>query len=103
MIESKKLWLLFLSIFLFAFSYAQDIKWLMGSWTGTAPKKGKIHFSKTIIIDSVYGENFTGTRSNEADDQNHTMIVTSLSGYVNAEKFYMKDEKILYKKDPPHD
>ena len=102
MIQSKKFWLLIFSVFLFALSNAQDLNWLLGTWTGPTKKAGKVHITGKIVVDSVDGENFAGTRSNEADDENHTKIVTAVSGYLTAEKFYMKGGKVLYQKDPPH-
>ena len=103
MIRSKTLWLLILSTFLVAGSYAQDMKWLLGTWTGPVSKAGKFHMSRSIVIDSVSGENFSGTRTNEADDDNHTKIVTAINGHFNEDQFLMRIGEVLYKKDPPHD
>jgi len=105
MIESKKVGLLFFSFFLFIFSYAQDLKWILGTWKGTGTIYGseyKTQFIRTLIIDSVYGDNFKGTRTNEADDRSHAKIITSFSGYVNKNKFHIQYGIILYKKEPPH-
>ncbi len=98
MIDSKNILLLFFLFFLFTFSHAQDVKWMLGTWNGT----GKAHFTRTIVINSVNGNNFTGTRTNEADDRNHTKIITSLSGSINKEKIYMEDGEIIFKREPPH-
>ncbi|MEP6513422.1 MAG: hypothetical protein ABJA79_06110 [Parafilimonas sp.] len=98
MIDSKNILLLFFLFFLFTFSHAQDVKWMLGTWNGT----GKAHFTRTIVINSVNGNNFTGTRTNEADDRNHTKIITSLSGSINKEKIYIEDGKIIFKREPPH-
>ena len=102
MIRSKTLWLLILSTCLVAGSYAQDTKWLLGTWNAPVSKAGKFHMARSILIDSVYGENFSGTSSSEADDDNHTKIVTAIKGHFNENQFMMRIGEVLYRKDPPH-
>jgi hypothetical protein len=74
------------------------MKWMLGTWKGA----GKTHFIRTIVIDSVSGHNFSGTRTIDADDRNQTKIITLISGSINKGKFDISDGKILYKKEPKH-
>src|SRR5438045_3560103 len=98
-IDSNKLRLLFFLIFLHSICGAQDLKWMLGTWKETGEQN---YFIKTIVIDSVYRDSFKGTRTIELHDQNHSEIITAVSGYFNTSKFSMEDVKILYKKDPKH-
>jgi hypothetical protein len=55
----------------------------------------------TLIIDSVSGENFAGTKTIEFNDRSQARVVTSISGYVNKDQLYLRKVALLYKKDPP--
>jgi hypothetical protein len=75
---------------------------LLGTWNAPVGKAGKFHMARSIVIDSVNGENFSGTSSSEADDDNHTKIVTAIKGHFNENQFMMRIGDVLYRKDPPH-
>ena len=99
MITPNKLQFLFLLLFPASISYAQDLKWMLGTWKETGKKN---YLLKTIKIDSVYGNYFSGTREIEVNDRDHPKIITAVSGHLNATGFFMNDGKIVYKKDPPN-
>src|SRR5258706_9074227 len=94
MTRPNKFRLLFFLFFLNSISYAQDINWMLGTWKAT----DKSDFIKTIIIDSVYGNNFTGTRTIEEKRHTRTKIITSLSGHFNKDELFMDDGENSYKK-----
>ena len=54
-----------------------------------------------MIIDSVNGTNFAGTRTNELQDRSRAKIVTSFSGYINNDRIYITNGNVIYKKEPP--
>src|SRR5436190_23796629 len=97
MIKPNKLHLLAFLLFTTSISYAQDLKWMLGAWKETGKKS---YFIKTIKIDSVYGNNFSGTREIEVNERDHPKIITAVKGHFNTNSFFMDDGKILYKKDP---
>ncbi|HYJ63867.1 MAG TPA: hypothetical protein VEV62_09005, partial [Parafilimonas sp.] len=98
----KKLWLLLFFLVWFCFSYSQNINWMLGTWKGTGNPR-TAQFVKTLVIESVAGNNFIGSRSKEANDHNHSKIVTAITGEIGKDTFYIKDVAITFKKDPPHD
>src|SRR5947208_1948 len=97
----KKLGLLLFLLICFRVPYAQNINWMRGTWNGTGNARTS-QFVRTLVIESVAGNNFTGNRSKEANDHNHTKIVTAISGEISKDTFYIKDGAIIFKKDPPH-
>src|SRR5580765_612019 len=96
----RKLLLLFFPFFLFSVVKAQDLNWMLGNWNGTGNVQvnSKFKFTRTIIINSVSGQSFTGTKTNEINDHHHAKIVTSISGYFDKDQFYFKNGMVLYKK-----
>jgi hypothetical protein len=105
MIELRRIWFpVFLCLFC-ASSYAQDtqdITWMLGTWKGAPTKAGKFHFNRNINIDSISGNNFSGSRSHEADDENHSRIVIAVTGSITKDEFRMQEGKVIYEKDPLH-
>lgn len=97
----NKIWLLFLLCFLCRLSKAQSLDWMLGTWNGTASSVNNAQSVRTIIIDSVGGENFAGTRVSELKGSVHAKIITSLSGYIDKKNVYIKTGNVLYKKAPP--
>jgi hypothetical protein len=98
----KQAWLLLILCFLFKFSNAQNLNWLVGKWNGTANNVNNSQLIRTIVIDSVSGENFSGTRINEVKGHGNARIVTSISGHIDKEQVYLKTGTVLYKKEPPN-
>src|ERR1043165_7773462 len=98
----KKLNLLFFLCMLCMGSHAQNINWLLGKWDGTGTNANNAEFIRTIVIDSINGENFSGTRTNELKGRNHAKIVTAFSGYMDKELLFIKNVQVLYKKEPPN-
>ncbi|MEP6682255.1 MAG: hypothetical protein ABJA35_03305, partial [Parafilimonas sp.] len=98
----KRLWLLLLLCLSFGFIHAQNISWMIGTWKGTGriPGSTKTQFIRTITIDSVSGENFSGTRTNELDDRSHARIVTALFGYFNQDQLSIQNGAVIYKNGP---
>src|SRR5205809_4234203 len=99
--EIKKILLLTLTCFVVTFCYAQNTNWILGTWYGTGTNDNKVQFIKTLIIDSVNGTNFAGTRTNELQDRSRAKIVTSFSGYINNDRIYITNGNVIYKKEPP--
>ena len=100
MLKPKQYLLLFFFCFLYVFSNAQNINWMLGTWKGVGNSR-KAQFVRTLEITSVNGNNFSGTRSKEAHDHTNSKIITSVLGRMSKDTFYMKDGAILFKKDPP--
>ncbi len=100
--EFKKLKLLLFSCFMYVCSHAQNINWLLGKWDGTGTNANNAEFIRTIVIDSVSGENFSGTRTNELKGRNRAKIVTAFTGYMDKGLLYIKNVNVLYKKEPPN-
>ncbi len=76
---------------------------MLGTWKGIEYGGGsKIHFINTTVIDFVDGNQFSGYRSKDADDRNHTGITTALSGYIINYQVYIENGKIISVKQPPH-
>ena len=92
---SKKFLLLLPACFLFAFSHAQNVNWILGTWKGAGSDDNNVQFIKTIVIDSVYGTNFSGTRTNESKDHNHVKIIASFSGYIDNDLLYIKNGSVI--------
>src|SRR5438874_9038098 len=97
----KKLSLLPFFLLLISHSYTQNINWILGTWKGTGNPRSS-QFVRTLVIESISGNSFTGNRSKEANDHNHTKIVTAIAGKISKDTFYIKDGAIIFKKDPPH-
>ena len=97
----KKTWLLFLLCFVCSLSDAQNLNWLLGTWNGTVSNVNNAQSIRTIIIDSVGGESFSGTRISELKGSVHAKIITAVSGYINKGHIYIKNGNVLYKKAPP--
>jgi hypothetical protein len=98
----KKLLLLFALCSLCKSSNAQNLNWLVGKWDGIASNVNNSQLIRTIVIDSVSGENFSGTRINELKGHGNARIVTSLSGRIDKDQVYLKTGTVLYKKEPPN-
>ena len=97
----NKIYLLFILCFLCTSTNAQNLSWMLGTWNGTASSVNNAQSVRTIIIDSVGGENFSGTRISELKGSVHAKIITSVSGYIDKERLYIKNGTVLYKKAPP--
>jgi len=98
---SKKLPLVFLLCFLISAGKAQNLGWMVGTWMGAEniQVSSSSKLTRTIAIDAVSGETFTGTKTNEVNDHSHAKIVTSISGYFTKDQFYFKNGVVLYKKE----
>lgn len=97
--EFKKLFLLLCLFFGSIGSYAQNANWLMGTWHSPAVSTNKTQLIRTIDIDSVSGESFSGVKTSEFKGSGNAKIVTHLSGYISNEQFYIKNGAVLYKKE----
>ena len=98
---SKKLSLLCLSYFLVSVVTAQNLGWMIGTWMGAEniQMSSSSKLTRTIAINAVSGETFTGIKTNEVNDRGHAKIVTSISGYFNKDQFYFKNGVVLLKKE----
>ncbi len=85
----KKLLLLFFLCFNFLFCNSQQLNWLVGIWR---ERGSQDFFSKNIIIDSVYGNEFTGIT---VIKQRGLPVVITLSGAFSKSRFYFKNGLIL--------
>ncbi len=78
-----------------------QLNWMLGTWNSNNNITiNKSRLLKTIVIDSVSGENFAGTKTSELDDRSHARIVASISGSLNKEQLFMQTGAVLYKKEP---
>jgi hypothetical protein len=75
---------------------------MLGRWIGTDNSDAATQILKTITIDSVDGANFSGKRTIEVKHGAKAKIITSISGYFDNGQFFIKNTKVLYKKDPPN-
>src|ERR1044072_9771251 len=99
MVEFKKIWLLILLCFASKLLVAQNANWLLGTWNGSGLDGNNSQFEKTIVIDSIAGNNFSGTRTNEIKNRRHAKIVTSCSGSIDRELLYIKNVSVISKKE----
>ena len=83
---------------LYTFSNAQDITWMLGTWRGVVTEP---LFTKNIVISSVSGRNFKGTKTNEINNHSHARVTTAISGYVRKDELFFQYGEVLFKKDPP--
>ena len=74
---------------------------MLGTWKGDDYAHASQISSKTIVIDSTYGNVFKGYKATEADDRNRSKIVTELAGRIELSSVYIQNGKVLFKRDPP--
>jgi hypothetical protein len=98
----KKLWLLVLLCFAFTLSYAQNNNWMLGAWEGEGSSSNNAQFIKTIVIDSVSGESFSGTLTSAIKNHSRFKIITSFSGSIDKDQLHITNGKVFSKKDPPN-
>jgi hypothetical protein len=100
--ELKKPGLIFLCCFLFMFSHAQNIKWLLGTWQGAGSSENNVQFIRTITVDSVDGNSFSGIQTSQIKNKTRFKIVTALLGSVDNAEIHVSNGTVIYKKDPPN-
>ena len=99
--EFEKLLLVaFLLCCISLYSDAQNLNWMLGTWNGKA-NINNLALIRTIFIDSIGGNSFSGTRSNELKGRHNIRIETWLSGSIDGSNLNIKNGLVLYRKDPP--
>ena len=81
-------------------SKAQNLNWMLGTWNGKA-NINNLQLIRTIFIDSIGDNNFSGTRINELKGRHNIRIETALSGNVDGQNLSIINGLVLYRKDPP--
>ncbi len=99
--DIKKSCLLVLLCFVFTLSFAQNNNWMLGTWEGQGSSANSAQFIKTIVIDSVSGQSFSGTLTSAIKNHRRFKIITSFSGSIDKDQIHIANRKVFYEKDPP--
>lgn len=97
----KKLYLVVSLGLVFTLSYAQTSNWMLGTWEGEGSSANNTQFIKTIVIDSVSGQSFSGTLTSKIKNHSRFKIITSFSGSIDKDQIHIANRKVFYEKDPP--
>ncbi len=78
----------------------RNLNWMLGTWNGKA-NINNLALIRTIFIDSIGGNSFSGMRINELKGRHNIRIETWLSGSIDGSNLNIKNGLVLYRKDPP--
>jgi hypothetical protein len=96
----KKLLLLALFIISYTITHAQYASWMMGTWKSRGDAitpYGSV--TKTIQVNNVSAESFTGTKTSEINNGLHAKIVVSIAGSFRGKGLYLQDGKVVNKEE----
>ncbi|MBS1746419.1 MAG: hypothetical protein JST21_09650 [Bacteroidetes bacterium] len=102
MLNCKKIISLLLFCICCVAVHSQNNTWLIGTWNGNGNQVNgiKSQLIKMIVIESVDGETFAGSRTTEINDRYHAKIVTAVTGSLNDKEMTLQNGIVLFKKEP---
>ncbi len=101
LIMRRRLILLTLFTIIYTTIHAQYAGWMMGKWkstSGATTLPGSV--IKTIQINDVSGESFTGIKTIEINDHLHAKITIAISGGFRGKGLYLQNGEVLHRDQP---